>query len=137
MDVDAQNRWAVDRSLILDLTARYNRAFDSGDAEGYADLFTADGVMEVEGGPRFEGRDALAAMCANTQAAIRHVTTDPVVTVDGDTAVQEVTLLVVARPAAGQHGSTLQSSGRYVDDLVRTAEGWRFARRRATLDGGL
>lgn len=138
MDDEAQRRWAVDRALILDLTARYNRAFDNGDVDAYAAVFTEDGVMEIEDtGPRFEGRAALAEMCRNTPAAIRHVTVDPVVTIDGDTATQEVTLVVVGRPAPGQRGSTVQSSGRYVDRLVRTPDGWRFAHRSVRLDGGL
>jgi uncharacterized protein (TIGR02246 family) len=139
--VEATLAWMVDRAQILELTARYNRCFDDGDPEGYADTFTEDGVMEVAGGPKTTGRAALAEMVRRTPYGIVHVTVDPIVEVDGDCAVQNVTLLVVARPApdapADKRSSRLQRSGRYRDELVRTPDGWRFARRTATLDGGL
>ena len=129
--------WVVDRARILDLTARYNRAYDNGDPDTFASLFTADAVMEIQGGPSFVGRDALRGMCPDGPAAIRHVTVDAVITVDGDRATQDVTLLVVGRPSGERRGSKVQSSGRYVDDLVRTGGGWRFARRQVAMDGGL
>ena len=64
-----------------------------------------------------------------------HVTVDPIVTVDGDAATQDVTLLVL--PALRTSGKSLavSSTGRYVDTLVRSADGWLFSSRRRTLDG--
>ena len=139
--MDATLAWLVDRARIRELTARYNRCFDDGDPEGFAALFTEDGVMEVAGGPTTTGRAALAEMVRHTPYGIVHVTVDAIVDVDGDRAVQDVTLLVVYRPGtdapADKRSSRLQRSGRYRDELVRTPEGWRFARRTATLDGGL
>ncbi len=139
--VDATLAWMVDRARIRELTARYNRAFDDGDPEGFAATFTEDGVMEVTGGPTTTGRAALAEMCRHTPYGIVHVTVDAIIEVDGDRAVQDVTLLVVNRPPpdgpADKRTSRLQRSGRYRDELVRTPEGWRFARRTASLDGGL
>ena len=139
--MDATVAWLVDRAQIRELTARYNRCFDDGDPEGFAATFTEDGVMEVVGGPSTTGRAGLAEMVRGTPYGIVHVTVDAIVEVDGDRAVQDVTLLVVARPPEGvphsERRSRLQRTGRYRDELVRTAEGWRFARRTATLDGGL
>jgi uncharacterized protein (TIGR02246 family) len=138
---EAAVAWLVDRARIRELTARYNRCFDDGDPEGFAATFTPDGEMEVEGGPVTRGRAALAEMCRHTPYGIVHVTVDATVEVDGDRAVQDVTLLVVARPprdaAPDKRTSRVMRSGRYHDELVRTAEGWRFARRVASLDGGL
>lgn len=134
----AEDRWAADRARIVELTARYNHAFDRGDIEAYTACFTDDGVMEIEGGPRYQGRDGLADMARGTPpGAIMHVTTDAVVTVDGDRATQDVTLLVVGLPTEANRGSRLTMSGSYADELVRTADGWRFARRRVRLHGGL
>jgi uncharacterized protein (TIGR02246 family) len=138
---DAAVAWLVDRTQIRELTAHYNRCFDDGDAQGFAATFTEDGVMQVVGGPTTSGRPALAEMCRHTPYGIVHVTVDATVEVDGDRAVQDVTLLVVGRPVPdappeARH-SSVHRSGRYHDELVRTAEGWRFARRTATLDGGL
>jgi uncharacterized protein (TIGR02246 family) len=138
---EAALAWLVDRAQIRELTARYNRSFDEGDPEAFAATFTDDGVMEVAGGPTTTGRAALAEMCRHTPYGIVHVTTDATVEVDGDRAVQDVTLLVVNRPPADaprdKRVSRVQRSGRYHDELVRTPDGWRFARRVATLDGGL
>jgi uncharacterized protein (TIGR02246 family) len=139
--VDETMAWLVDRTQIRELTARYNRAFDDGDADAFAATFTGDGVMEIDGGPATTGSAALAEMVRRTPYGIVHVTVDAVVEVDGDRAVQDVTLLVVGRPGpdepAEKRRSRLARSGRYHDELVRTAEGWRFTRRTATLDGGL
>jgi uncharacterized protein (TIGR02246 family) len=138
--VDAEVRWLIDRARIRELTARYNRCFDDGDPDGFAATFTEDGVMEVEGTFRVQGRDGLAEMVRHTAYGVVHVTVDATVEVDGDRAVQDVKLLVLARPgpdAAAGAKSKLTNSGRYHDELVRTADGWRFAHRTAVLDGGM
>jgi len=138
--VDTEVRWLIDQARIRELTARYNRSFDDGDPESFAATFTDDGVMEVEGTFRVQGRDALAEMVRHTPFGVVHVTVDATVEVDGDRAVQDVKLLVLARPgpdAAAGTRTTLTNSGRYHDELVRTAEGWRFTHRTAVLDGGM
>lgn len=130
--------WSEDRARIVELTARYNHAFDRGDVDAYTACFTPDGVMEVDGGPRYEGAAALGEMCRRTPTGtIMHVTTDAVVEVDGDRATQDVTLVVVGLPAEPGGRTRVQAAGHYRDELVRTAEGWRFAHRRARLHGGL
>ncbi len=139
--MDEDVRWLVDRARIRELTARYNRCFDDGDTDGFAATFTEDGVMEVEGAFKVEGRAGLEEMCRNTPYGIVHVTADATVEVDGDRAVQEVTVLVLNRPKpdapADERVSALSRSGRYRDELVRTGDGWRFARRTVALDGGI
>ena len=137
MDADVQ--WLVDRARIRELTARYNRAFDDGDPDGFAATFIEEGVMEVEGTFSVSGRDGLAEMVRHTPYGVVHVTVDATVEVDGDKAVQDVKMLVLSRPgpdAASGARTTLTNSGRYHDELVRTADGWRFTRRTAVLDGG-
>ena len=139
--MEAELRRLVDRNEIRELTARYNRCFDDGDAEGFAATFTEDGVMEVVGGFSAEGREGLAKMCRRVPYGVVHVTVDAIVSVDGDRATQDVTILTLQRPkpdaAPEDRRTVLERSGRYHDELVRTAEGWRFARRSASLDGGL
>ena len=138
--MDADVRWMLDRAQIRELTARYNRCFDDGDAEDFAACFTEDGVMEVPGTFEVRGQQGLADMVRHTPYGVVHVTVDAIVTVDGDTAVQDVTLLVLARPgpdAPAGTASRLTNTGRYHDELVRTPDGWRFTKRRATLDGGV
>jgi len=130
----------ADRVRIRELNARYNRCFDDGDVTGFAATFTEDGAMEVAGGFAVAGRQGLEDMCRHTPYGVVHVTVDAIVEVDGDRATQDVTVLVLQRPEPGSVGgqlSSLQRTGRYHDELVRTSEGWRFARRTITLDGGI
>lgn len=124
----------MDRCEIREVTARYNRAFDDQDAQAWAELFVADGSLQVEGSSPVGGRDALRAMCARTGFGTVHITTDAIVTVDGDRARQQCTL-VLARRTSDPPTSNFQLTGRYDDDLVRTGDGWRFVSRRVTLDG--
>ena len=139
--VDHEVQWLVDRTRIRELTARYNRAFDDGDAEAFAATFTPDGVMEVTGSFEVRGHEGLAQMCRRIPYGIVHVTVDAIVEVDGDRAMQDVTVMVLQRPKpdAGpdERISRLDRSGRYRDELVRTPDGWRFSKRTATLDGGV
>ena len=137
--MDDDVRWLLDRAQIRELTARYNRAFDDGDPDGFAATFIEEGVMEVEGTFSVSGRDGLAEMVRHTPYGVVHVTVDATVEVDGDKAVQDVKMLVLSRPgpdAGAGARTTLSNSGRYHDELVRTADGWRFTRRTAVLDGG-
>lgn len=127
----------ADRVEIRELTATYNRHFDSGNAEAFAATFTPDGVMEVEGGFRVEGTAGLEEMCRRTPPGIIHVTVDSIVQVEGDEATQDVRLLVLSKPTEKTPTPALDRTGQYKDRLVRTPDGWRFAHRYVTLDGGM
>jgi hypothetical protein len=70
-----------DKLEILDLIARYNQAFDSGNGEAYAALWTADG--ELKGMPQpCKGSEALKGLVAGSfqhfKGGVRHHTTDVV-----------------------------------------------------------
>ena len=52
---------AADKIEIQELVARYNRAIDSGDVEGWVDTFVRDGVFEGLVVPTFRGHDELRA----------------------------------------------------------------------------
>jgi hypothetical protein len=115
-----------DRDQILQLLYRYNHAFDSGDGDGWADLFTPDGVLQSPAGA-IAGRAELAEH-AKSIGGERHVVVNPVITLDGDTASVRAYLLLF-------RGVELSVLGRYEDDLARTSEGWRFVRRNFLVDG--
>jgi uncharacterized protein (TIGR02246 family) len=55
----------TDRDAIADLLARYCWAFDAGDADAYASLYTDDGVLSGFGEPSV-GREALKAAVAQS-----------------------------------------------------------------------
>ena len=58
-------RQARDRAEIEELMWRYARALDTGDAEGYAALYTPDGQFSA-GANATKGREALKQMIAGT-----------------------------------------------------------------------
>ncbi|MFM5948977.1 MAG: nuclear transport factor 2 family protein [Novosphingobium sp.] len=117
---------AIER-LILD----YAAMLDAGDSEGLAACFAEHGRSNRPTDPEVftEGRGALlAAFKARPPRKARHVFANICVDVDGDhaTATSQVLLFTAAdKPAL---------VGSYADRLVRTAEGWRFAERRGSLD---
>jgi uncharacterized protein (TIGR02246 family) len=114
---------------IQQLLARYNTAADLGDGEAFAATFTDDGVS-VAGTTVTTGREALAERGGGVPQrvpGIHHWVNNHVVTVNGDDATATVYVLVVVTGKAG--GPTIVASGRYSDQLRRTADGWRFARR--------
>jgi hypothetical protein len=51
----------VAREAVRDTLARYNHAGDRGRLDELAAQFTPDGVLEIHGGQRLEGRAAIAA----------------------------------------------------------------------------
>jgi hypothetical protein len=127
----------TDRIEIQELTARYNRGADDGDAAAVAGVFTADGAMTMScaGQQRaFHGADELRAMIGDRPAGITvHATTDSIVEIDGDEARQQCTLLLIRR--LHDEGKASFRTGRYDDRLVRTDAGWRFVERSVTIDG--
>lgn len=131
MDADglAQLR---DRIAVQELSARYNRAFDDVDVETWLNTFTDDGEMSLNG-REWSGHDALRRLITRVGFGMVHMTTDAVVSVEGDRAVQQCSLLLLRRQR--DRGSiSLVTSGRYADTLVRTASGWRFRRRAVVTD---
>ena len=109
-----------DRDEILQLLYRYNHAIDSGDAEGWADTFTSDAVFDAAGN-LMSGREALVAFAASVHGS-RHVVANPLIDVAGDTATVRAYILLA-------HGDPVSVVGTYQDDVVRTDDGWRFAKR--------
>lgn len=131
MDVQQLADWIA----IRELTARVGRAFDDRRPDEWAGCFTEDAVFEVVGRLRLEGAQALREFAAAAPYGSVHTTTDPVIEVDGDRAVQTCTL-ISARRTEDHQPVVFGGTGRYTDELVRTAAGWRFARRSCVVDGG-
>jgi ketosteroid isomerase-like protein len=120
-----------DRIAIRELTARYNHAFDDVDTEAFVNTFTEDGVFQLDtDGLVTAGRERLAAMSQVVNHGPVHMTTDPVIEIDGDRATQVCSLALGGRTREREPGSaTYLTSGRYYDELVRTPEGWLFSKR--------
>jgi ketosteroid isomerase-like protein len=127
----------ADRIEIQELTARYNRAADDGDADALVAVFTPDGAMTMSSAGQqraFRGAADLHAMLGGRPPGITvHATTDSIVELDGDEARQQCTLLLIRR--LHDAGKASFRTGRYEDRLVRTPDGWKFAERAVTIDG--
>lgn len=110
---------------IQQLYARYNWTLDAGDAEGYASTFTPDGVFNNN-----VGHDAIVKFAntfhAGLGAHVHHWNTNLMILPTADGATGQVYLVLVDfanKPA------TIATSATYSDELVKTAQGWRFKKR--------
>ena len=117
---------------IRGLNALYNRYADIGDGEKYANLYTEDAEFNIVGNNIYKGRKEIAAACAVTKVTV-HVTTEPEITIEGDTAHQRVRMISIYR-AEDCTRNEFVASGWYIDELKRTEQGWRYHRRRVELD---
>ena len=110
---------------IHDLLARYGHVVDDADWQKLSDVFSSDGVFDLEaiGRGRAQGMEELRACFARLDHPLAHHTTNATIEgEDGDRAHVRCKYLVVS-----DDGRT--RSGEYHDDVVRTAEGWRIERR--------
>jgi hypothetical protein len=110
---------------IQQLYAKYNWTLDAGDAEGYASTFTPDGVFNTN-----VGHEAIVKF-ANTfhtgvGAHLRHWNTNLMILPTPEGASGQVYLVLVdfaTKPAS------IFTSASYSDEIVKTAQGWRFKKR--------
>lgn len=129
---------AVARDGIRDLVARYNANGDTGRFAQVRDLFVPDAVMKIEPDDEYVGIDAIMTIFTGTSsttassAALTHVrhftSTHQIDLIDADRASGRLYFAVLTDVG-------LDHWGRYVDQYVRTVDGWRFARRSVSVDG--
>jgi ketosteroid isomerase-like protein len=122
----------ADCIAIRELVAGFNVAADASDGDAAADYYVADGVFDVEGVGTFVGRHEISGVVSSAKG-LRHVTTDHIVVIEGDIAVQTCTLLLFQR-SEDRSRVDLVTTGSYRNELTRTPEGWRFVRREVSVD---
>lgn len=118
------------------LITQYTHLVDFGDAVGIADLFTQDGVWRSDE-VTMDGQDEIRAGFGRRQGVTRrqsrHICTNVIVNVDGDSATALCYLVnfrhdsetgVAEKPAPADVPKYV---GEYHDTFVRTPEGWKFA----------
>ena len=105
---------------------------DTGDYDGWAELFTEDGRL-IGLGQEHAGRAALRAFIEIDQPPeLRgmHLTTDSAITLSDDTARVRSNFIFVA---AGQASGVVVTGGRYHDILVPCGDAWLFRQREVEL----
>jgi ketosteroid isomerase-like protein len=130
---------ANDHESIRRICAQYCRYLDGTDGdqpvESLLDLFTDDGVLySVRQSRLYEGREELrgffAGVHSGSQGRSKHLTSNLVITVDGDAATVVSDWTYVREDASDGNGVLrLSSYGRFHDSFVRRASGWRFSSR--------
>ena len=120
-----------DRAAVIDTVNRYATALDSRDWALLDEVFTPDAVGDFGAGS-LVGRDALRDLMRRTVGRggpSQHLLGNHRVEIDGDAArcvCQVRAFQTGTGPAAGRSYELL---GEYRDQLVRTPDGWRIARR--------
>jgi actinorhodin biosynthesis protein ActVIA len=117
---------AQDYFEIQQLYARYNIAIDSGDAEGWAATFTADGVFNTS-----VGHDALVNFVKTWReklggATRKHWNNNLLITGNSKEASGNVYLILVD---ISTKPPSILATATYTDSLVKTKDGWRFTKR--------
>lgn len=121
-----------DREQIFDLTVRYATAIDSRQYSLLETVFTGDAAIDYGVVGQWIGAVEVARFmeAAHIGAAhTMHRMTNQVIAIEGDRGT--VRTYVDALILAGD-GSGANPVGYYDDEVVRTADGWRIARRTYT-----
>lgn len=122
---------------IRNVLARIAHLTDRGDLDLYAEQFTEDAVWETPGAEPSRGRDRIRSDSATRRSRgvtgpgthTMHVISTVTVTLHGDAATAESYWQFFSKTNATP---VLRSMGQYRDTFLRTADGWRLARRQIT-----
>lgn len=121
-----------DREQIVDIAVRYCTAMDTRDWSLLDECFAADAEIAYEGFDELRGLPALKQFLAGILGpldATQHIVTNFVVEIDGDGATMACYLQAQHVRKLAPGGELFTFGGTYRDRLVRTAAGWRIARR--------
>jgi 3-phenylpropionate/cinnamic acid dioxygenase small subunit len=128
-----------DRAEILDVVNRYAWSIDTRDWDALDTCFAADAYVDYSsnpGGTEGPYREVRGWLEHNLAAFVvmQHLMVNTDITLDGDRAMVR-TMMVNPMGARTREGPPhfFYIGGRYDDEFVRTAAGWRIAKRVETL----
>lgn len=125
-----------DRQDISDLLVRYATGIDRRDWPLFRTVFTDDCELDYGEIGAWDGVDAVTNFMEQVHAMAGHTLhrlTNQAITVDGDKAAARTYVDALIMFGDNQTGVTgVNGIGFYDDELVRTPDGWRIARRRFT-----
>lgn len=122
-----------DRQDISELLVRYATGIDRRDWALFRTVFTDDCELDYGEIGAWKGVDAVAQFMEQVHAPAGHTMhrlSNQAITVDGDTAVART--YVDALIMIGDNSNGVNGIGFYDDEIIRTVDGWRIARRRFT-----
>lgn len=131
-----------DRLDVIELIAHYAQCLDGGDIDGYVGNFLPNGVIEWGGG-KATGHEEIRAWVGRLMAGgigasparVRHVVGLPSISGDGGRCTAHTYVSIFSLNEAG--AIVTASIGSYDDEIVKTPEGWRFAKRAMAADLGV
>lgn len=128
------------REMIRDTIARYAHCADGGRFDEMVQLFTEDGVMDVDGREPIRGREAILAFLTETKATLRERAAGERSFIRHHVNSIRVDVLGAASAEAASYFFAITQRGpdhwgRYRDRLVRQGDRWLFVQRRVRLDG--
>lgn len=132
--VDIQT--VIDKQSIKDLQVYYSLSIDSGEYDNLDKVFVPDVVSDYGHAGSHVGIEPIKAACANALdplTSAQHLNGDHWAEIDGDTATAGCYLTVHMYMEGAPGGEHFSMGGRYDDELVRTEDGWRIARRAMTI----
>lgn len=124
-----------DEAAILTLLHLYTDGCNRQDWPQVMATFAEDGVWAAAGAEH-RGHAAIQAAMAGFLTMMDYFTqtsSAPIVSVSGDTAAARITIRECGKFKGKDEA--LEVLGHYTDDLVRTVDGWKFARRTFTSHG--
>ncbi len=128
---EALVRELADKDAIRELAARYADCIWRRDADGAADLFTEDGVMDTGERQPIEGREALRKVyrLILADSDLQPFVHNHVIDLDGDTATGRCYLDL----RGVLDGKSMVGSGYYHDGYARVDGDWKFSSRKLTM----
>ena len=121
----------LDRDAIRHIQIRYAWSLDNHNWEALKEIFLPDAVADYRG-ERFEGIEAIVAKCASSLEpadASQHLNGCHWAQIDGDKAIAGCYFIATKYIADVPGGDTFIVGGKYIDQMVRTPDGWRIAHR--------
>ena len=122
----------LDEIAIQQTLNRYSEGCSRADWDQVMATFMPDGIWEIAStGARFQGhkmiREAMAAFVSH-MAYFVQINTPATIAIKGDNATARSIIRECGKFA--DRAEALEAFGFYSDELVRTADGWKFRQRR-------
>jgi hypothetical protein len=125
---------------IRNLLGKYCELMDAGHFAGLAELFTRATLADEHGQVFATGADDMRFMWERQtilydgSPRTKHVTANPVIDVDDDAGIAQVTSSYVVFQATDELPLQPIVTGRYLDTFTRGESGWHFTQRRYAID---